>query len=424
MAPEQEETPKCLRCKRGPSYHGGRDPQCIFHGCESRDLKELGTFARQKKIDTAVQQALSKGETTSDPTATATTSKATPQSSPPGVRPSAMDVGPQSPCQRCLRCEKHHQRHNPLAVKIVSSSELRTSLRRPPPPEFRGKKSRQQGISPQVQDDADSEDLVLAEDPLRRLFGTPSTAKKSSPPRRTPTSKPQEPECNLPPPIRPAQPKRGGIVRGISLLEAGAARAIPAPPALTRQKQFPLCAQADLPEARRGQPLPDPGEPQLPQQQLAREEAARSGTVTKHTVATDSHDPYASTAPDEPAGEDADRNGEDPDHNTLPTSTNAEAGDKGNNPHSEPSETSVWTLLEPLPPEHSRHQGLHPDTDVFEDGACENRDAPMPWRPDGGANSESCKDLGDDDRSLATTKRQLEMRRAKTAMCLWTTRPG
>ena len=372
-----------------------------------------------------------------------------------------MDVGPQSPCQRCLRGEKHHQRHNPLAVKIVSSSELRTSLRRPPPPEFRGKKSRQQGISPQVQGDADSEDLALAEDPLRRLFGMPSTAKKSSPPRRMPiramasppaalappplpserasslrssastgpdqdaahpaptsatgaTSKPQEPECNLPPPIRPAQPKRGGTLRGISLLEAGAARAIPAPPALTRQD-------------RRGQPLhplPDPREPQLPQQQLAREEAARSGTATKHTVATDSHDPYASTAPDEPAGEDADRNGEDPDHDALPTSTDAEADDKGNNPHSEPSETSVWTLLEPLPPEHSRHQGLHPDTDVFEDGACENRDAPMPWRPDGGANSESCKDLGDDDRSPATTKRQLEMRRAKTAMCLWTTRPG
>ena len=72
--------------------------------------------------------------------------------------------------------------------------------------------------------------------------------------------------------------------------------------------------------------------------------------MTNHTVDADSHDLYANTAPDEPAGKDTDY-GDNPDHDAMPTSTNAEADDKGNSPHLEPSEaTSVWTLLEPLPP--------------------------------------------------------------------------
>ena len=79
-----------------------------LHGCESR-------YARRKKVDAAVQQALSAGDTAPTPTASTTTSKAGPPSSPWGVIPLAKDAGPQRPCERCLRGERSHARHNPLA---------------------------------------------------------------------------------------------------------------------------------------------------------------------------------------------------------------------------------------------------------------------------------------------------------------------
>ena len=84
---------------------------------------------------------------------------------------------------------------------------------------------------------------------------------------------------------------------------------------------------------------------------------------------------HANTAPDEPAGKDA-AYGNNLDHDAMPTSVKAENDDKGDKPLPEPSETNVWTLLEPLPPgwhhEHGQNRGLHP-----EDGACENSDEPM-----------------------------------------------
>ena len=69
-----------------------------------------------------------------------------------------------------------------------------------PLPEFRSKESRLRGVSRRAQEDADSEDLAMAEDPLHHLFGMPSTAQKFSPPRGTPIRAMASPPAELTPP--------------------------------------------------------------------------------------------------------------------------------------------------------------------------------------------------------------------------------
>ena len=51
----------CIRCRDGPSYHGGhrRDaPNCALAGCDSSDPKTVQAFLLQAQINKAVQEAL------------------------------------------------------------------------------------------------------------------------------------------------------------------------------------------------------------------------------------------------------------------------------------------------------------------------------------------------------------------------------
>ena len=85
-----------MHCKRGPSFHGGherRDPNCVLYGCESSNLKELGSYMRSKKIQAEVQKALSTGELTSSSKPTTTTPKTAMPTPLSGVTPLPKPAG-------------------------------------------------------------------------------------------------------------------------------------------------------------------------------------------------------------------------------------------------------------------------------------------------------------------------------------------
>ena len=53
-SPGRSSGPKCLRCERGPAYHGGherRDPKCVLFGYGGTDLKDLNAYTRRKRIE-------------------------------------------------------------------------------------------------------------------------------------------------------------------------------------------------------------------------------------------------------------------------------------------------------------------------------------------------------------------------------------
>ena len=109
MAKQAGDNPECLRCKRGPSYHGGHtrsDPRCVLHGCSSEDVKGVQAFLRQKQIDDAVQDFLTGGD---DPMPPQTLAAPATRGSPESTRL----------CQKCLKGEASHHKHDPLADNCI-----------------------------------------------------------------------------------------------------------------------------------------------------------------------------------------------------------------------------------------------------------------------------------------------------------------
>ena len=244
-------------------------------------------------------------------------------------------------------------------------------------------------------DDDDAVSNELLEDPLQQLFGISGTERRRSPPLRTPmralasppaaltppplapeskpsvpssSSKPGSPTSTLarpptekesPPPREPewvlpsleqgssSSTRRGRIIRGISPLEAGAARAIPAPAV----KATPNAA-SEL--------LGDPCQPRLPDSALP----DRPGEPRRYDSALPLHQWESSQQSQQPQLQSGrDSSGEQTDQGITPMQDGASVLDG--------ADVDIRVLLEPLPPgwhtSGNFEWGLHPSLDVFED---------------------------------------------------------
>ena len=99
---------QCLRCRNGPSYHGGHrreDPDCVLHGCSSWDPTDIQAYIKRQSIEKVVQDALRHGTVaTSTPTRSTPINTGTkpPRSQPPLL--SLLAKGKQS-CQACASAD-------------------------------------------------------------------------------------------------------------------------------------------------------------------------------------------------------------------------------------------------------------------------------------------------------------------------------
>ena len=103
---------KCLRCERGPSYHGGherQDPACVFFGCDAPDAAAVQKHLKQVAVAKAVQEALvqqDKVRTSPTPTAVVSSSPSSSSSSSSSssacTRGKPLKHGRGLLCQRCL----------------------------------------------------------------------------------------------------------------------------------------------------------------------------------------------------------------------------------------------------------------------------------------------------------------------------------
>ena len=82
------------------------DPRCVLHGCSREDVKGVQAFLRQKQIGDAVRDFLTGGD---DPMPPQTLAAPATRGSPESTRL----------CQKCLKGEASHHKHDPLADNCI-----------------------------------------------------------------------------------------------------------------------------------------------------------------------------------------------------------------------------------------------------------------------------------------------------------------
>ena len=240
------EKQKCRRCTQGPSWHGGHnraDPSCTLHGSTVRNGGEALAYLRRHHARSTETTARSSGSTLST---SITRSPTAPTARSPGSTPATPTTRTAPKRRRAKRHPKGPQRSQPHGSSSSSkgsssndsSSEEKTLLpsgEQPTPPMPSGTRKEEplqgqaQPVSPGPWGPQDEEFEREAWNSI--LDYVPDNTNQPQPPPRTPeATRGDQSSQGGKPEHRTSATKPAlttGTFRGMSPLEAGAARAIP-----------------------------------------------------------------------------------------------------------------------------------------------------------------------------------------------------